>query len=162
MNKNVIGISAGAVGGVVGAWLMRQLMAVWHRNWGASPRDGAFGLDEEADIRSVEMLAMKLCNKPVSRVEAQRVAAALHYAYGVGAGAFYGWAANRIPAVRTGFGTAYGAALWLVGDELAISASGVSNPKQKSAASHLAALSAHLAFGAVAEFMRRVAAGIQK
>jgi hypothetical protein len=162
MHKQMTRVFVGAVAGLAGAWAMRQVLTFWHTNWGAAARHGAFGLDAEADIRSVEMLAMKLSGKPVSRAEAQRIATALHYMYGVSAGVLYAWLADRWPSLRAGFGTGYGTAIWFLGDEIPIIVAGISDPCEKSAASHVSALAAHLLFGTVVELGSRCGLGLMR
>lgn len=77
---------------------------------------------------------------------------ALHYALGIGAGALYGVLRRRMPAVRAGRGLLYGAAFWLVADEIAVPAAGLTpGPRAFPLATHARALLGHLAFGLAAD-----------
>ncbi len=58
--------------------------------------------------------------------------------------------------IRAGYGTAYGTAVFVVGDEIAITAAGLSNPLKKPIESHASAFIAHLIFGAVLEGVLQV------
>ena len=144
-------IIRGALAGIAGAGAMQWFRVFWLMLVGKNPRHGIFGFDREADVTSVQMLSTALLDRRVPADEAERIALALHYAYGCAAGVFYVLVANRSSAVRTGQGTAFGTLLWLLGDELPISISGISNPLKKSPASHASAFAVHLLFGAVLE-----------
>ncbi len=149
-------VLCGTVGGLAGAWAMQQFRKVWDDRAGASPESGIFGFDEEADLNSVDELCNVLSLAPLSKEEALRAALVLHYAYGAVAGGAYGAMDHKFPAVSAGFGTLFGASLWLIGDELAMTASGLSDPASKVPSSHLSALFAHLLFGSVTELSRRI------
>jgi uncharacterized membrane protein YagU involved in acid resistance len=87
------------------------------------------------------------------------VALVLHYGYGALAGAAYGVYSAKWPPMKTGSGTLFGTAVWLFGDELPISVSGLSKPFARSARSHGSALAAHLLFGVTTELARRLLLG---
>ena len=81
----------------------------------------------------------------------------VHYGFGAFLGAVYGAAVEVRPAVRAGFGTAYGAAVSLIADEMAMPAVGFSPPAPEVAAStHLRGFVSHLVFGASLEAVRRL------
>ena len=146
---------AGAIGGLAGAWAMQQFRLRWDARANADADSGIFGFDEEADIKSVDQICAALSLPPLSEPEALAAALWLHYGYGVTAGAAYAILVSRRPKARAGFGTAFGAALWLIGDEAAITASSLSNPWSRKPAAHVSALAAHLLFGVVTEGGRR-------
>lgn len=137
--KRILG---GAAAGLAGALAMHVLAKVWERASAGRPEHGMFGLDREANVNSI-----RLVSPGIAADRAERLGYVFHYGYGAAAGAGYAWAAERFPWIRAGFGTAFGAALWAVGDEVPIAALGISDPFEKSAASHLGALGAHLVFG---------------
>ena len=148
-------IVSGSVAGAVGAFAMRQAVLLWSSVVNGDPKRTVFGLDEEADLNSVQMLSNAMFHKTVPEATARKIALALHYGYGVAAGAAYAVLAAKNSKVAAGFGTAYGTIIFVFGDELAIGASGASNPFTKKAASHISALAAHLLFGAAVELTRR-------
>ena len=147
--------TAGAIAGAVAAFAMQQFVSFWHRTKGRKPEDGAFGLDREADVNASRKLWQLLSGGNLTEAEALNIARLLHYGYSAGASAGYAVLVGKNPAFRAGFGTAYGAALWLAGDEVGITLMGWSDPRSKSAASHAIALAAHLIFGSVTEAVRR-------
>ena len=130
---------------------MQQFRLRWDARRGASAATGIFGFDNEADIGSVDQICAAFNLAVLSKDEALQAALWLHYGYGMLSGAAYGVAAARWPAARTAFGMAFGSALWLVGDEFAITVTGLSDPRSRQAASHASALLAHILFGIVTE-----------
>ncbi|MDQ2712418.1 MAG: DUF1440 domain-containing protein [Acidobacteriota bacterium] len=139
----------GAISGLAGAYAMQRFRSVWNAKLSAA--DGVFGLDDEADLNSVRRLLPDTYGRTLTREQALRIALLLHYGYGAMAGAGYGIAARKFPSLRAGHGTAFGITLWAIGDELAMSVSGLSDPRRKSSLSHASALFAHLLFGTTVE-----------
>ena len=77
---------------------------------------------------------------------------AAHWAMGVGAGALYGALRNRTRAMGFGSGLAYGVAFFLLVDEAAQAALGMSAPPQDFPwQTHARGLAGHLVLGAVLE-----------
>ena len=146
----------GAVAGLVGAYAMQQFRTAWNRKFVASPRDAVYGLDEEADLKSAHLLTKFFVSRTLPKQDALRLALLLHYGYGAIAGAGYAISAARWPPMKTGCGSLFGTGLWLLGDELPISLSGLSNPFARSVRSHVSAFAAHLLFGATTELTRSV------
>lgn len=146
----------GAIAGLVGAYVMQQFRTVWNRDYAASPCDAVYGLDEEADLKSANLLTKFFARRTLPKPDALRLALLLHYGYGAIAGAGYAVSAAKWPPVKAGYGTLFGAGVWLLGDELPISLSGLSNPFARSVRSHASAFGAHLLFGAATELTRRV------
>jgi uncharacterized membrane protein YagU involved in acid resistance len=147
--------TAGAIAGTVAAFAMQQFVSFWHRTGGKETKDGAFGLDREADINAAQRLWQFLFGKELTEREALTIARIMHYSFSAAASAGYAVLASKNPAVRAGFGTAYGAVLWLGGDEIGITLMRLSDPRSKTKASHVVALAAHLIFGSVTEMSRR-------
>ncbi len=87
----------------------------------------------------------------LSEDQAERIGGAMHYGFSIAAGAAYAAASSSLPTLRTGRGTVFGAMLWLVGDELAVTLSGLENPAETAAFSHASALAAHVVYGMVLE-----------
>ena len=72
------------------------------------------------------------------------------------AGGLYGAAAEDWEAVHVGAGAAFGAALWLTSDEIAVPLLKLSKPPQEYPLRvHAMALAAHLAYGFTTEIVRR-------
>ena len=86
---------------------------------------------------------------------------AIHFTFGTLVGGLYGWLAEVWPTVTLAGGTAFGTALWLGADELAVPALGLTNPPARNPPPmHAAAWSVHLVYGAVLEGVRRTLSGL--
>lgn len=136
---------------------MQQFRSAWNRRYAATPQDGVFGLDKQADLRSANILTNFVLSRTLPEKNAEQLALVLHYAYGAIAGAAYAIAVEKLSLARAGYGTLFGTTVWLFGDELPIALSGLSNPFSRTARSHGSAFAAHLLFGAVAELSRSAA-----
>ncbi len=77
----------------------------------------------------------------------------VHYAYGIAWGAAFGLAARAVaPRAPLVTGLAFGAALWLLSDELLVPALRLSRPPARYPAStHVKGLAAHLVYGVATE-----------
>ena len=89
--------------------------------------------------------------KPIGNQRATRIGGALHYSFSIATGALYAASAAKFPGIRIGRGAGFGAALWLVGDEIAVSASGLEDPRQTPVFSHVSALGIHILYGLIVD-----------
>lgn len=144
----------GAVAGLTGAFAMQTFRSAWNRYYADAPQHGVFGLDEEADLNSVDFLTILTVNRALPEQRSMQIALALHYMYGLLAGVGYTAAVEKLPLARCGYGTFFGAALWVFGDELPVTLTKLSDPMARSIRSHASALGAHLLFGSVVEAVR--------
>ncbi len=132
------GIVAGLGGGLAASWAMNRYQGLWGSGGGGGG---------SAPAKVAEKLL------PMAK---ERGATIMHYAFGTLVGGVYGGAAEKFAPVRAGMGLAYGAAVWLEADELAVPALGLSGPvTQYPWKSHVYALSSHLVYGAALEAARR-------
>lgn len=170
----VRGAAAGAVGGLLGSWMMVRFNhlvgGVEHENGVASrleyrqnaapnDTDGTIS-DEPGSIKSASRLGESLAGRPLTRTEKRLGGSVLHYAFGAVAGALYGAAAERAPATTQGFGLPFGATVWLAADEIGLPLAGLSAPPTEyPPARHVTALGTHLVFGATVEAVRRLLRG---
>ncbi len=149
------GVLAGLAGGLAATWAMSRIQEAMSRA-GGDGGDPSEALGERAVVRGVGTASKNLFHRRLSRSEKRKVGRAVHYGFGSAVGGLYGAAAEFSPRARYGGGTAYGAALWLAGDELGGPALGFGlPPHRKPARTQAAALATHLGFGVVAELVRR-------
>jgi uncharacterized membrane protein YagU involved in acid resistance len=81
----------------------------------------------------------------------------VHYAFGALAGALYGGLAEYSTAVRSGFGTTFGSALFAGADLLAVPSLNLATPLKDTPAETLVApFASHLVYGAATELVRRI------
>jgi len=173
------GMAAGAAGGLIASWVMNRFQALWSRSMrrierphGAqslqhgSPRHGVArelqerGVDREADnaaIRTAVVASDRLFGLELAEREKKEVAGAVvHYAFGVATGGIYGAIAELTPTPTAGAGLPFGAAVWLIADEIIVPALGLSKPaKDYRLSTHAYALASHLVYGVTTEMVRR-------
>jgi hypothetical protein len=171
------GVAAGMAGGLIASWAMNRFQALvsWdsekrerreHRPGGNEPvaedENGKRASDSEsgeepATVQVAEAVSRRVAQHELTSHEKRVAGPAVHYAYGTVMGGVYGGLVEAAPAVETGFGTAYGTALWLIGDEIAIPALGMGKPPAQTAPSeHGKALAAHVVYGLTLEGVRRL------
>ena len=80
----------------------------------------------------------------------------MHYGMGASSAAIYGVLAEVAPIVTIGDGAGFGTGLWLLADEVAVPAAGLSKPpKEIPLTTHIYALASHLVYGWITETVRR-------
>jgi len=167
------GAAIGMAAGVAAAWVMQQFQTaaaqgvkkarqsmglpqptIGPRADGRDPQEQQQG--EPSAIRAATAVAERVLHRPIPKEHEETAGAIAHCGLGAFCGAAYGAAAELTPHVTAGHGTAFGAAVWLLADEIAVPALGLSLPPTKHPPStHLFALSSHLVFGATTELLRR-------
>ena len=159
----VASIAGGVVGGLAASAAMNAVQWIWaavgdgdHRPK-PDPQQQKSEPDEEqsATRKLARLAAEKVAHKQLTRAQQAKAGAAVHYAFGAAAGGLYGVAcAHRI---RSGSAEACRrAAVWALGDELAVPALGLTKPVTEFPLSkHAYTLTAHLVYGYVTETIRR-------
>ncbi len=110
----------------------------------------ALDQDEDATIKTAKAISRLAFHHELTDAEKKWAGPAVHYCLGITLGALYGFLAEKAPVSTTGMGTAYGAAVWLGADEIAVPAMGFAQgPAETSLSSHANALAAHLVYGMV-------------
>jgi uncharacterized protein DUF1440 len=141
----------GAVAGAGATWAMDQVMtAIYERQ----PEES---LEQEEDLRdgktAYELAAdkgAKLAGKRLSSRKRKKIGRAIHWSLGVSSGALYGVLRNRIRYLGMGSGVAYGLAFYLLVDEAALTALGITpSPNAFPWQTHARGLAGHLVLGAV-------------
>jgi putative membrane protein len=167
------GLVAGLAGGLVAAWTMNQFQAAWMRvtannekSHGAQslqPSEGSTGNQAEdakeqddATVETAKVISEGVFGHELQESEKEPAGAAVHYAFGVATGGLYGALAELSPQVTTGAGVPFGAAVWLLADEISVPLLGLSKgPTEYPASTHVYAFASHLVYGVTAEFSRR-------
>ena len=138
------GVATVALGGVTSALYDREDRTARRREDRARGGESAY---EVAADRVAKGVGVGLSNEQRSRA-----GTAIHYGIGVGSGSLYGAVRRSIPLPGPARGLAFGAALWLVADEGATPALGLTpGPGSFPWQTHARGLVAHLVFGLVAE-----------
>ncbi len=162
------GIVAGIAGGLVASWVMNEFM----ENLGSPLQKAVKGEDaasiqkqpengdkpDDATMKTADAIVSTVTGgRHLSREGKETGGPIVHYAFGALMGAVYGAIAEEIPTATTGFGTAFGAALFTGADLVAVPALNLSQSPENEPASSLATpFAAHLVYGATTEAVRRL------
>lgn len=165
------GMVAGLAGGLVASWTMNQFQAAWTRiaegsekSHGAQsmqPSQGSNGEQDTAEqddatVKTAKAISKNVFGHELQESEKEPAGAAVHYAFGTMTGGLYGALAEVTPQVTTGTGVPFGAAFWLLADEITVPLLGLSKgPTEYPPSTHVYALASHLVYGVTAELSRR-------
>ena len=173
-NANVWkGIVAGLAAGLVASWTMNQFQAAWtriaegsdkpHGAQSMQPSEGSKGddqdakeQDDDATVKAAKAISEGVFGHELQKSEKKPAGAAVHYAFGTLSGGLYGALAEVVPQVTTATGVPFGAAFWLIADEISVPLLGLSKgATEYPVSTHAYALASHLVYGATAELSRR-------
>ena len=170
------GAAAGALGGLIGSWLMVRFNHLvgpngateedrrrpfLHHRMEAQPNESDGTIADEPGSRAVaSMVAEKATGQPLTEAQKDAAGPIVHYLFGAVAGALYGAAAEVKPETTAAFGLPFGASVWMSADEIGMPLLGVSDPPTELPLSrHASALGSHLVFGLTVEAVRRTLRG---
>jgi putative membrane protein len=159
-------ILVGVLGGLAGTLAMNYAQRAWTRAAdGEAPRsaggkhDARDWQEREEGRNSNELAAQAIAAAIVGRRltygELTVAAPLVHYTFGAALGACYGGCVRteRQGVVRRG--SAFGATVWLLADEIAMPLLRLSRPTlERALEKHLQSFAAHIVFGIVAEMVR--------
>ena len=167
------GMVAGLAGGLVASWTMNQFQAAWTRLAGndekphgaqsMQPSEGSKGSEEhdikeqdDATVETAKAISEGVFGHKLQESEKKPAGAAVHYAFGTATGALYGALAEVSPQVTTAAGLPFGAAFWLIADEISVPLLGLSKgPTEYPLSTHAYALASHFVYGVTTEITRR-------
>lgn len=167
------GLVAGLAGGLVASWTMNQFQAAWssiasgseksHGAQSMQPSEGSKGNQsqdgkeqDDATVEAAKVISREVFGHELQESEKEPAGAAVHYAFGAVTGGLYGALAEMTPKVTTAAGIPFGAAFWLLADEVSVPLLGLSKgPTEYPVSTHVYALASHLVYGATAELSRR-------
>ena len=147
--------AAGLAAGVIAAAVMNGAQTL------LKPLAGDTGGGDSATVKAADDLATATTGAPVPKPEREAAGNAMHYALGAALGGAYALGGGHVPAVRAGFGAAFGAGTMLVMDDAVVPAAGWGAPPwQTSPRLHAYSLLSHLVFGAALEGALRLLLGL--
>ena len=167
------GLVVGLAAGLVASWTMNQFQAAWMRAAGNSekphgaqsmqPSEGSTGNQAEdakeqddATVETAKLISRNVLGHELQESEKKPAGTAVHYAFGAATGGLYGALAEVTPQVTTAAGLPFGAAFWLLADEISVPLLGLSKgPAEYPVSTHVYALASHLVYGVTAEMSRR-------
>ncbi len=143
----VKGAVAGLIGGLVASFVMSQFQSVLSSlsEEEKKPKKKNSEEDEPANVKTAEAVSENVLDHKLTKSEKEPAGVAVHYTMGATSGLIYGIASEIAPATTTGLGLPFGAAVWLVADDIVVPALGLSKPATEYPLStHAYALSSHL------------------
>lgn len=165
------GLVAGLAGGLLASWTMNQFQAAWtriqegyekpHGAQSMQPSEGSNGEQDAGDqddatVKAAKIISSEVLGHELQESEKKPAGAAVHYAFGTVSGGLYGALAEVTPQVTVAAGIPFGAAFWLLADEISVPLLGLSKgPTEYPPSTHAYALASHLVYGATAELSRR-------
>jgi hypothetical protein len=143
----------GAIAGAVATWAMGKVTTYLYgkETHRAREREDAARQGKTAYGVAAERLA-RFAGTTLSDDQRKVYGERIHWLLGITAGAFYGVLRNRVPDRALARGLAFGAAFWLLVDEGATPALGLTpGPGAFPWQTHARGLAGHLAFGTIAD-----------
>ncbi len=160
----VRGTLAGMAGGLAGAWSMNQFTAGPGQKLTKAVQSDAekqaqsqsSGDSEDATMKAAGALVHVVTGRHLSHEQRAKGGPIVHYSFGALMGGLYGGLGEYLPVVRTGFGTVFGALLFVGADLFGVPAFHLSPPATEQPPSSLTTpFASHLVYGAATELVRR-------
>ena len=112
---------------------------------------------DDATVRTATAISQAVFDHQLTKDEKKWAGPLVHYALGTVLGATYGILSETVPKATIGRGTAYGAAVWLMADEVSLPVLGLSKaPTEYPASDHIKALTSHLVYGFTTDLGARI------
>jgi len=152
------GLLAGVAGGLLASFLMEQFQSAWSAV-SVAMRDSTTRSGRKPDpatVKAANVISEKVIGRKLAQDYKSIAGEAMHYGMGASSAAVYGALAEVAPMVTIGNGAGFGTGVWLLADEIAVPAAGLSKtPKEIPLATHIYALASHLICGWITETVRR-------
>jgi type IV secretory pathway TrbD component len=152
------GLLAGVVGGLLASYLMEQFQAAWSATSEAmcSAKKRSGRKPDPATVKAANVISEKVTGHKLPRDYKSMAGEAMHYGMGASSAAVYGVLAEVAPTVTICNGVGFGIGVWLLADEVAVPAAGLSkHPKEIPLTRHAYALASHLIYGWITETVRQ-------
>jgi uncharacterized membrane protein YagU involved in acid resistance len=111
---------------------------------------------DDATVETAKVISRNVFGHELQESEKKPAGAVVHYVFGTATGGLYGVLAEVSPPVTMAAGLPFGAAFWLIADEITVPVLGLSKgPAEYPISTHAYALASHLVYGMTAELSRR-------
>jgi uncharacterized protein DUF1440 len=155
------GLVAGLAGGLLASLVMEQFQFLWSKISEGVRRasDGEKPKGRKrtpATVKAARSISKNVFGKKLPKPQERLAGEAVHYAMGTTSAAIYGAMTEASPITTIGDGLVFGAAVWLLADEVSVPALRLSKPPTKIPMStHIYGLVSHLVYGWTTEMIRR-------
>ena len=170
------GLAAGIIGGLAGGFVMNQFQSLWSHLTGDekdsehahSPKQSGRKTDDAqeqqsegetdapATVKLASTISEDVFNHELKKDEKEAAGMAVHYGFSLVTGGIYGVAAELAPDATVGAGAPFGAAVWLLADEITVPLAGLSKgPTAYPLSKHAYSLASHFVYGVATEAARR-------
>ncbi len=150
------GAIAGLIGGLVASFVMSEFQTLLRKLAEKEKKAKKKKEAEPANVKTAEAISENVFDHKLKKSEKEPAGEAVHYAMGAASGLIYGIASEIAPASTVGLGLPFGAAVWLVADDIVVPALGLAKPATEYPLStHAYALSSHLVYGLTTDLVRR-------
>ncbi len=154
-NDVVKGAVAGLIGGLVASFVMSEFQSLLSKLT-KEEKNSKKKKVEPATTKAAEEISETVFDHKLKKSEKEPAGEAMHYAMGATSGLIYGIASEIAPMTTVGLGFPFGAAVWLVADDVVVPALGLAKPATEYPLStHAYALSSHLVYGLTTDLVRR-------
>ena len=151
----VKGAVAGLIGGLVASFVMSEFQSLLSK-FAEEEKKSKKKKDEPANVKTAEAISENVFDHQLKKSEKEPAGEAVHYAMGATSGLIYGIISEIAPMTTVGLGLPFGAAVWLVADDVVVPALGLAKPAtQYPLSTHAYALSSHLVYGLTTDIVRR-------
>ncbi len=152
----VKGAVAGLIGGLIASFVMSEFQSLLGALSEEEKKPKKKNEDEPANVKTAEAISENVFDHRLKKSEKEPAGEAVHYAMGAASGLIYGIVSEIAPVTTAGLGLPFGAAVWLVADDVVVPALGLAKPASKYPLStHAYALSSHLVYGLTTDLVRR-------
>ncbi len=149
------GIAAGAVAGFAATYVMTKFQSSFSKLARQDEENQSEDQDDPSTVKVADHVSVAATGKHIPDDQKETAGNLVHYGFGTLMGAAYGAIAEYAAAARSGFGSAFGSALFVGADEIGVPLAGLSKPPQETPARlHLYAWASHLVYGAALEGTR--------
>lgn len=151
------GAVAGLIGGLVASFVMSEFQSLVTKLSEAGEKEKSKKKKEEpATVKAAKEISEGVFDHKLTKREKEPAGEAMHYAMGATSDLIYGLASEIAPITTVGAGLPFGAAVWLIADDVVVPALGLSkSPTEYSFSTHSYALSSHLVYGLTTDLVRR-------
>ncbi|HEX8091573.1 MAG TPA: DUF1440 domain-containing protein [Blastocatellia bacterium] len=175
------GLAAGIIGGLAGGFVMNRFQSFWSdltgdekdserahspKQSGQKLNDGERqrsddGIDAPATVKLASAISEGVFDHELEKGEKEPAGTAIHYGFSLVTGGIYGLAAELAPVAVAGSGAPFGAAVWLIADQITLPLAGLSKgPTEYPLSKHLYSLASHCVYGVATEAARRAVRGL--